>query len=79
MTVCCNPVSESEPCGPDLDEFGDNKYLNYMLGADNRMPSRYLDSETGAPVDRSKIDLKSDTKAIAGFLEQSARPQPAHA
>ena len=66
-----NPVSESEPCGPDLDEFGDNKYLNYMLGADNRMPSRYLDSETGAPVDLSKIDLKADTKAIAGFLEQS--------
>ncbi len=25
------------------------KYLNYMLGADNRMPSRYLDAETGAP------------------------------
>jgi type VI secretion system protein ImpA len=66
-----NPVSESEPCGPDLDEFGDNKYLNYMLGADNRMPSRYLDSETGAPVDLSKIDLKADTKAIGGFLEQS--------
>jgi len=66
-----NPVSESEPCGPDLDEIGDNQYLNYLLGADNRMPTRYLDSETGAPVDLSKIDLKADTKAIGGFLEQS--------
>lgn len=66
-----SPVSESEPCGPDLDELGDNQYLNYMLGTDNRMPSRYLDSETGSPFDRANIDLKTETKAIGGFLEQS--------
>jgi type VI secretion system protein ImpA len=66
-----NPVSESEPCGPDLDEIGDDQYLNYMMGADNRLPSRYLDAETGAPFDRAKIDLKTETQAIGGFLEQS--------
>lgn len=66
-----NPVSETEPCGPDLDEVGDDKYLNYMLGADNRMPSRYLDAETGAPFDRATIDLKAETKSIGEFLEQS--------
>jgi type VI secretion system protein ImpA len=66
-----NPVSEDEPCGPDLDEIGDNKYLNYMLGADNRMPTRYLDSETGVPFERATIDLKAETKTIDDFLEQS--------
>ncbi|MFI0844718.1 ImpA family type VI secretion system protein [Mesorhizobium sp. IMUNJ 23232] len=66
-----NPVSETEPCGPDLDEVGDDKYLNYMLGADNRMPSRYLDAETGVPFDRATIDLKAETKSIGEFLEQS--------
>ncbi len=66
-----NPVSESEPCGPDLDELGDDQYLNYMLGADNRMPTRYLDSETGAPFDRASIDIKSETRTIGGFLEQT--------
>lgn len=66
-----NPVSETEPCGPDLDEVGDDKYLNYMLGADNRMPTRYLDAETGAPFDRATIDLKAETKSIGEFLEQS--------
>ncbi|MEQ1951971.1 ImpA family type VI secretion system protein [Mesorhizobium yinganensis] len=66
-----NPVSETEPCGPDLDEVGDDKYLNYMLGADNRMPTRYLDAETGAPFDRAAIDLKAETKSIGEFLEQT--------
>ena len=66
-----NPVSETEPCGPDLDEVGDDKYLNYMLGADNRMPTRYLDAETGAPFDRAAIDLKAETKSIGEFLEES--------
>jgi type VI secretion system protein ImpA len=66
-----NPVSEDAPCGPDLDEIGDDKYLNYMLGADNRMPQRYLDAETGTPFDRASIDLKTETKTIDEFLEQS--------
>ncbi len=66
-----NSVTDDEPCGPDLDEAGDDQYLNYMLGADNRMPTRYLDSETGLPFDRAQIDLKVETKTIAEFLEQS--------
>lgn len=65
------PVSEAEPCGPDLDELGDDDYLNYMLGTDNRLPQRFLDSETGAPIDRSGIDLKAEIKSIGTFLEQS--------
>ncbi len=65
------PLSESDPTGPDLDEAGDDDYLNYMLGADNKIPERYLDPETGAPFDRSRIELAVETRIIAGFLERS--------
>ena len=68
-----NPVSDAEPCGPDLDEIGDDAYLNYMLGAGNRIPERYVEFKTGVgvPFDRSTIDLKTEVKTISGFLEQS--------
>jgi len=68
------PVSAAEPCGPDFDELGDDKYLNYTLGAENRLPTRYLDfreSTDGIPFDPSTIDLKSEVKAIAELLEET--------
>jgi type VI secretion system protein ImpA len=65
------PISDADPCGPDLDELGDDQYLNYMLGTDNRLPKRFLDPETNAPFDRAQIDLKAETKAIGEFLEQT--------
>lgn len=65
------PLSEDDPCGPDLDEEGDDAYLNYVLGAGNRMPERYINPETGAPFDRGAVDLKAETSAIAGLLERS--------
>ena len=68
------PISEAEPCGPDLDEVGDDAYLNYMLKTDNLLPSRYLDfsaSPEGVPFDASVIDLRGEVKAIAAFLEQT--------
>lgn len=68
------PISEAEPCGPDLDEVGDDAYLNYMLKTDNLLPSRYLDfsaSPEGVLFDSSVIDLRGEVKTIAAFLEQS--------
>lgn len=68
------PISEAEPCGPDLDEVGDDAYLNYMLKTDNLLPSRYLDfsaSTEGIPFDASVIDLRGEVKAIAAFLEET--------
>ncbi len=62
------PISEAEPCGPDLDEVGDDAYLNYMLKTDNLLPSRYLDfssSTEGVPFDPSVIDLRGEVKTIA--------------
>ncbi|WEX10876.1 type VI secretion system ImpA family N-terminal domain-containing protein [Chelativorans sp. AA-79] len=65
------PISEDEPCGPDLDEVGDGDYLNYVLTAADRLPVRFYDRDTGAPFDRSSIDLRAETGAISALLERS--------
>ncbi len=65
------PVSEDEPCGPDLDESEDDDYLNYTLTAEERIPGRFFDPDTGAPFDKSSIDLKSEVKQISKLLEGS--------
>ena len=36
------PVSETEPCGPDLDEAGDDEYLNYVLAVVEPHPRAVL-------------------------------------
>lgn len=64
-------ISDDEPCGPDLDESGDDAYLNYVLPAADRLPARFYDRETGAPFDRASIDLKSEVAIISGLLERS--------
>lgn len=64
-------VSEEEPCGPDLDEIGDDVYLNYILPAADRLPDRFYDRDTGAPFDRASVDLKSEVKIISELLERS--------
>jgi type VI secretion system protein ImpA len=70
------PVDGAEPCGPDLDEVGDEEYLNYVLPAEDRLPARFTDGQFyGAtsmePFDRNSIDLKSEVKTIAGLLARS--------
>jgi type VI secretion system protein ImpA len=65
------PIDDAEPCGPDLDELGDDDYLNYMLPAEDRLPKRFFDQGNGAPFDRSTIDLKSELTSISRLLEKS--------
>lgn len=70
------PISAEEPCGPDLDEEGDDAYLNYVLSAAGRIPESFYQRDPNAPLnnaryvpfDRTKIDLKTETKAIAALL-----------
>jgi len=68
------PISEASPSGPDLDEEGDDQFLNYMMRAENQLPTRYLDfSEDidGVPFDAGKIDLKGELKAIAELMQRT--------
>ena len=64
------PVSEDQPCGPDLDEEGDDDYLNYIFAAEERLPTRFFDDEQN-PFDKSGVDLDAEVKVIAGLLERS--------
>ncbi len=65
------PLSDEEPCGPDLDEEGDDDFINYTFGAEDRLPTRFFDADSGAPFDKSTVDLKSEIKQIAKLLETS--------
>lgn len=65
------PLSDEEPCGPDLDEEGDDDFINYTFGAEDRLPTRFFDADTGAPFDKSSVDLKSEIKQIKKLLESS--------
>lgn len=65
------PITEAEPCGPDLDEVGDDAFLNYTLSVDDRFPVRYYDLDSGAPFDRASIDLRAEVETVSTLLEAS--------
>ena len=66
------PISAEAPCGPDLDEIGDEKYLNYVLPVASRIPARFYKADTDEPVDRSAIKLKEELPVIADLLRKAA-------
>ncbi|MGI9357587.1 MAG: ImpA family type VI secretion system protein, partial [Rhizobiaceae bacterium] len=64
------PISKDQPCGPDLDEEGDEDYINYIFAAEERLPTRFFDDEQ-KPFDKSGIDLDDEVKTIGELLERS--------
>jgi len=64
------PISDDDPTGPDLDEEGDNDYLNYTMLASGNLPARFFGPD-GQPFDRSTIDLENELTTIAGFLRRT--------
>lgn len=66
-----NPISESDPCGPDLDEAGDDEYLNYVLAVSGRIPERFYRADNGKPFDRTELKLKDEVDAIGGLLKRT--------
>lgn len=65
------PISEDDPCGPDLSATYDEDYEMYYFEAIERIPQRFYDSKTGEPFDRKAIDVKEEVKQISGFLDRS--------
>jgi type VI secretion system protein ImpA len=51
VAALCTPLSEADPCGPDLDLVGDEKYLNFFMTAEGILPSSFFSS---SPVDPGK-------------------------
>src|SRR5205809_967300 len=67
----CVPLSETDPCGPDLDLSGDAEYLNFFARTEGMLPSAFFSAEDGKPFDRASIDLPRQIEAIAPLWARS--------
>jgi len=74
------PVSDEEPCGPDLDMSDDPEFVDYYFDALGRLPERYVtpgvERSDGSRSDDIIFDPKSvkhsdEAKTIEGFLKRS--------
>lgn len=71
------PVSESDPCGPDLERADDEAFLDYYFEAESRLPERYFipgstgDGREDRLFDPRSVDLGAETVAIRGLLSRS--------
>jgi len=70
------PVSPDDPCGPDLDLAGNSEYMNFVAGAEGRLPSSYFDGKDeqgnlGRPFQLSKTDLDAVVAAATPLLAKT--------
>jgi type VI secretion system protein ImpA len=59
------PVSDSEPCGPDLDLAGDPNFLNFMANAEGLLPESFF------TFDRASVDFGSQFAALGTLLSET--------
>ena len=59
VAALCLPLSDGDPCGPDLDLSGDAQYLNFLAQVEGVLPTSFFSLEDGRPFDPSTIDLRS--------------------
>jgi type VI secretion system protein ImpA len=65
------PVSEADPCGPDLDLEGDPDYLNFLAKAEGILPASYFHVQDGKPFDRGSIDFAAEFQTAKPLLERT--------
>lgn len=74
------PVSDDEPCGPNLDLADDPEFVEYYFDALGRIPDRYvvpgMETEKGRRTedkvfDPKTIDFKAEKKSIEPLLKRS--------
>lgn len=65
------PITEEDPCGPDLDLDGDINYMSFVATAEGMLPTSYFSAEDGRPFDRSTIDFKAQHEALRPLLKQT--------
>ena len=71
VAALCVLLSETDPCGPDLDLSGDAQYLNFFAQTEGILPSSFFSAEDGKPFDRTSVDLPRQIEAIAPLWERS--------
>lgn len=65
------PLSEAEPCGPDLDLGGDGDYMNFVARAEGVLPTTFFSGPEGKPFDRGSIDFDAEFAAITPLLART--------
>ena len=65
------PLSEAEPCGPDLDLGGDADYMNYVARAEGVLPTTFFSGPDGKAFDRSSIDFDAEFATIGPLLART--------
>jgi type VI secretion system protein ImpA len=71
VAALCTPLSQADPCGPDLDLAGDPDYLNFFAKTEGVLPSSFFSSDDGKPFDRSNVDLPGCVEAMLPLWERS--------
>jgi type VI secretion system protein ImpA len=67
----CSPLSEGDPCGPDLDQAGDSAYLNFMAQVEGVLPTYFFSPDDGKPFDPSTIDLRAQVAESDSLIVRS--------
>jgi type VI secretion system protein ImpA len=74
ISVLLEPISESAPCGLDLDLEGDLEFMNFLARADGFLPAAFFTRDADGKVrtfDRSTIVFDSETKTVAELLTRT--------
>ena len=71
VTELCARLSDTDPCGPDLDLAGDADYLNFFAQTEGVLPTSFFSSDDGKPFDRASVDLRGSVDAIGPLWERS--------
>jgi type VI secretion system protein ImpA len=71
IAALCAPLSDADPCGPDLDLDGDSDYLNFFANVEGVLPDKFFSEEDGSPFDRTTIDIPGQIKAMKPLLQRT--------
>jgi len=66
-----DPLSDEEPCGPDLEDTGDDDFIDYYYEAMARIPERFINTATGEIFDRKTLDLSGEVSQINALLDRT--------
>lgn len=71
IAALCAPLSETDPCGPDLDLDGDIDYLNFFAQVEGVLPGSFFSAEDGRPFDRTTVDIAGQRELIKPLLQRT--------
>ena len=71
VAALCAPLSDADPCGPDLDLDGDLDYLNFFAQVEGVLPASFFSAEDGKPFDRTTVDIPGQRALIKPLLQRT--------